>query len=139
MNDLANADLPPNVHHLQHVQNDTPLPPKTAEISAPAFGFTLQPFSTEKDLQIPVSCDDSAFGFRLSSDTATNRAYLSDLLPGSTAGKLCGTARVSCRKYGGAFVTAIQDIPVYTAAEASRALCKLASTVPRPSQSQSLD
>ncbi len=63
MNDLANADLPPNVHHLQHVQNDTPLPAETAEISAPTFGFTLQPFYTEKYLQIPVSCDNPTFGF----------------------------------------------------------------------------
>jgi hypothetical protein len=133
MNDLATADLPPNVQHIQRVQNDTPLPPETDEISAPAFGFTLKPFSTECDLSIPVSCDDSTFGFCLATDTATNCTYLSEILPGSTAEHLCSTARVSCRKYIGAFVAAIQDTPVYTAAEASRALRKLATASSRPS------
>jgi hypothetical protein len=52
MNDLATADLPPNVVHLQRVQNDTPLPPETDELVAPPFGFTLQPFTTECDLPI---------------------------------------------------------------------------------------
>jgi hypothetical protein len=88
MNDLSNANLPPNVQHLQRVQNDTPLPAETEEISAPAFGFTLKPFSTECNLRVPVSCNDTTFGFCLATDTATNRAYLSEILPATTAEKL---------------------------------------------------
>jgi hypothetical protein len=132
MNDLATADLPPNVLHLQRVQNDTPLPPESDEISAPPFGFTLKPFANEHDLKLTVCCTDPTFGFRLATDTATNRAYISDILPATTAATLCSSTRVSRRKYTGAFVTAIDDAPVHTAADASRALRKLASLSPRP-------
>jgi hypothetical protein len=80
MNNLANADLPLNAQHLQHIQNDKPLPPEPADISAPAFGFTSQPFSTEWDLHLPVSCTNTTFGFLLT------------ILSASTAKKLCSTA-----------------------------------------------
>jgi hypothetical protein len=114
------------------VQNDTPLPPETDELVAPPFGFTLQPFATECDLRIPISCTDSTFGFRLSTDTATSRAYHSEILPASTAKHMCSSARVSRRKYLGAFVTAIADTPVFTATEATQLLKKLAATTPHP-------
>jgi hypothetical protein len=68
----------------------------------------------------------------LSTDTTTNRAYLSEILPASTAKKLGSSARASRHKFLGAFVTAIADTPVYTAAKASRLLKKLAATTPCP-------
>lgn len=97
------------------------------------FGFTLTPFATKSDLCVAVSCRDSTFGFCLATNTASNPAYLSEILSASTAEKLSSSARVSCHKYIGAFVTAVDDIPVYTAAEASSALCKLANATNCPS------
>jgi hypothetical protein len=127
MDNLATTDLPPNVLHLQHVQNDTPLLPETVKISALPRRFTLQPFTMECDICIPVCCMEPTFDFRLNTDTATNCAYLSKILPASTTEKLCSSARVTQCKYIGAFVTSIADSPVYTTAKASCALHKLAT------------
>jgi hypothetical protein len=95
MNDIATANLPLNVVPLQRVQNDTPLLPKTVELVAPPFGFTLQPFAKECNIYIHVSSTNSTFGFHLATDTDTNQAYLSKVLLSSTAEKLCSSAPVS--------------------------------------------
>jgi hypothetical protein len=81
MNDLATADLPPNVFHLQRVQHNTLVPVEPEAVSVPTFGFTLQTFASKCDVKLLPTCSDPTFGFRLATDTTTNRAYISKIQP----------------------------------------------------------
>ena len=123
MNDLSSTDAPPNVQDLHRLRHDDPLPAELVELSAPSdFHFTTSPFTCEKDHKLSVTCDDPFFGFRIGTDAPSNRAYVTDILDHTTATKLCSSHRVSCRKFVGAFLTAINDVPIFSAADAEQEL-----------------
>jgi hypothetical protein len=84
MNNLPHADIPPNVQHLQRVQNGDPLPSELAPVSVTPFGFSSRPFLNESDATLRISCAHETFGFTLTTDTLTNQVFISALAPKSS-------------------------------------------------------
>lgn len=125
MNDLPLADVPPNVRHLQRVQDGAPIPSESDDTVVPPFGLTSKPFLHEVDETLKVACDESHFGFRLHTDTATQRVYIGDIAAGTSAAGLRSSLRATQRKYVGAFITSIDDVPVFTLAQAHSELSRL--------------
>jgi hypothetical protein len=72
-----------------------------------------------------VRCTVPYFGFNLRTDTATQRAYITEIAPNSSAEHLRSSARATRRQYLGAFITAIDKIPVFTLVQAQSELTKL--------------
>jgi hypothetical protein len=129
MQDLTASEVPPNVKHLERLQNGEPLPTDALELTAPSdFDFSTKPFSTENDHTLKIICADETYGFRFERDQFTNRAYITDILPNSTAATLASSFRTIQRKYVGAFITAINDTPVFTVDDASHELTQLRPT-----------
>jgi hypothetical protein len=128
MNDLAPADVPPNVRHLQRVQEGESIPADPNETTVPPFSISAKPFLHEVDEHLIVSCDLPHYGFSLRTDTATQRVYISDIAAGTTASRIRSSHRATQRKYTGAFITAINDIPVFTLLQAQREFSQLRST-----------
>jgi hypothetical protein len=116
MNDLPLADVPPNVRHLQRVQDGVSIPAESTDAVIPPFGLTAKPFLHEADKTVKVSCDTPHFGFHLSTDTTTQRVCVSDVTAGTSATQ---------RKCSGAFITSIDDMPVFTLAQAHSEFSKL--------------
>ena len=128
MNDLALADVPPNVRHLHRVHDGQPIPADLDETVVPPFGLTSRPFLHEVDKGLTVDCAAPHFGFLLRTDTATQRVYVSEIAPRSTASRLCSSHRASQRKFVGAFITSIDDVPIFSLAQAQREFSRLRST-----------
>jgi hypothetical protein len=125
MNDLPLADLPPNVQHLQRVQDGLSVPAESDDVAIPPFGLTSKPFLHEVDETLKVSCDMPHFGFHLSTDTATQRVFISNIDAGTSAATLRSSLRATQRKYHGAFITSIDDVPIFTLAQANGEFSKL--------------
>jgi hypothetical protein len=125
MNDLDVKDVPPNVRHLQRIQDGLPIPADINETAAAPFSVTAHPFFDEVDETVRVVCNAPLFGFNLRTDTATQRVYITDIAIGSSAERLRSSPRSTRRKYVGAFITAVDDVPVFTLAQAQRELQKL--------------
>jgi hypothetical protein len=77
-----------------------------------------------------ITCRDTTFGFQLAADTATQHIYISDFEPKSSAEALCSTPRATCKKFLCAFITAIQDTPVFTISDVKSEFCCLCSSTP---------
>jgi hypothetical protein len=125
MHDLSVDNAPPNVRHLQRTQDGQPIPAEEDDTTVSPFDYTSQPFTSEVDETVKVSCTEPFFGFNLRTDTTTQRAYITDIRSGSSAERLRSSPRVTRRKYVGAFVTAVDDVPVFTLAQAQREFTKL--------------
>ena len=121
MNDLPLADIPPNVQHLKRVLDGVPLPIDPTELTPDSIHFTAQPFLTARDDKIRLTCQDDTFGFRLATDTATNRVYICDIISNSSASTLRRTSRSTRHQCLGAFLLAINDTPVFTITDAKKA------------------
>jgi hypothetical protein len=120
--DLPLKKLPPNVLHLQRMQQGSfdDLHDST-EITTPDFDISLTPFTDDtKELKMSISCDHPNFCFILQQDAWTDRPYLSDFEHNSSASNLA-TARSLRKRYQGALLLAIDDTPIYNTDEAKRA------------------
>jgi hypothetical protein len=134
MNDLPLEAIPPNVQHLHRMQAGDPIPADTVSATITPFGFHLTPFLSERDVTVKVKCSDPTFGFRILSDSTSNRAYVSEILPRTSSATMCSSPKATSRKYKGSFLTAINDSPVFTAADATRLLVALRATLPAPTR-----
>lgn len=115
MNDLPAIDLPPNVVYLQRVSgSDLSLLDDLVDTQVGPIEFYPNGFFTSHDNQVKNICTDKYFGFRFKMDSVALRPYISALLVHSSAAGLCSSHRATSRKYLGAFVIAIHDIPVYS-------------------------
>jgi hypothetical protein len=101
VNDLTPAKVPPNVRHLQRVQDGDDIPADTTETVAPPFGLTSQPFLHEIDKTVKVVCAAPHFGFSLRTDTATQRVFISAIATSTSASHLCSSLRATQRKFQG--------------------------------------
>ena len=134
MNDLTSLDLPPNVRHLQQIHENQPIPPDADPLNYPPnFSFSTSPFTSEHDKMIRITCTDPFFGLRLQPNTATNRAYVTDIEPNTSSASLCSRLRASHRKYVGAFLTAVNNVPVFNTSEAESLLSQFRVLTPPPS------
>ena len=114
MNDLPVASVPPNVQHLQRIRNNFPIPAYTAYTSLAEFTFTGNPFSQTLTKPLCVRCNHPTFGLRIALDVHNNRAFVSDILPRSSAAALFSTLKATKNKLKGAYVTAADDTVVFT-------------------------
>jgi hypothetical protein len=122
--DLALDQLPPNVQHLQRMQNG-PVSEDlrdAVELSTPDFDISLRAFTDyTKDLLIKISCTHSTFGFIMEQDKWTDRPYISDFEQDSSATSIAPDRDLR-RRYLGALIIAVDHTPVFTTDEAKIAL-----------------
>ena len=122
MNDLPAEAIPPNVVHLQRLQQGDPLPAEPSESSIDEFYFTTNPFSHTLTRHMKVKCKNPTFGITVSTDELTDRAYISDIKRDSSVSKLYSSYKATCNKIRGAYIVKIGDTPVFTQDEAILAL-----------------
>jgi hypothetical protein len=128
MNDLPAPLVPPNVQHLQRTQNDQPIPADSSDLTATSLTFVDTPFLNESDEIVPVSCTLPLFGFHLVTDQLTSRVYISEISDRSSALKIRSSPRATRSRFTGAYITAIDEQPVFTKFDATRLLRKLRNT-----------
>jgi hypothetical protein len=128
MNDLSLADIPPNVRHLQRAQDGHPIPAEDTDTVVPLFGLTSKPFLHRVDMALKVDCTSPNFGFSLRTDTATQRVHVSDIAASTAASRLCSSLRATQRKFVGAIITSIDDVPIFLLAQAQREFTRLRSS-----------
>jgi hypothetical protein len=134
MNDLPVDSVPPNVLYLQRAQDGLPIPSETTELTCPLFDFSSDRFhDIAHDEIAKIICVDPTFGFDLGTDVTSNRVYISAIRDRTSASTLCSSPRAARRKYIGAFVTAINDEPVFTSTDIRRAFQQLRAISPTPS------
>ena len=94
-------DPPPNVKLLQRIEHDNILP-DAAELSITPIDFQpdSSPFRTIDTVTITILCDSDTFGFVFRECHLRHRAYISDILPNTSASRI----RNARNKYIGAFV-----------------------------------
>ena len=115
MNDLPIKSIPPNVQHLQRVNNGKPIPAETSESSINEFFFTSNPFSTTLSQLIQVQCDSENYGFDIATNELNNRAFFAGAKPHSTGSKLLKKLGKTQRaKIVGSFITKINNTPIFT-------------------------
>jgi hypothetical protein len=131
MNDLPAPLVPPNVQHLHRVQQGHPLPADPSDLTPASLTFVHSPFLNESDEVVPVTCDDPLFGLTLTTDQLTSRVYISEIADKSSALGIRSSATATRRRFVGAFITAIDEQPVFTKQDATRFLRKLRLATPR--------
>ena len=113
MADVPNP--PPNVQLLQRVEHDNILPDAhELSINPVEFQFDASPFRTIDTITITILCDSDTFGFVYRECHIRHRAYISDILPNTSASRI----RNARHKYIGAFVVQIHNTPVYDLTDA---------------------
>jgi len=104
MNDLPFDSIPPNVQHLQRVQEGVRLEAEPDETSIDEFFFTTNPFSHTLSKHIQVRCEDPTFGLRIGRDELMSRAYIADIAKNTSAAKFVTSLSKTRRsEFKGAF------------------------------------
>ena len=111
MNDLPS--LPPNAEYLTRAQRGSV---SAEDIAIPALDLdiTQNPFSVLQTEEPPVVCEHPTFGFDVSQCDHRHWAYVSGVVPSSTATWI----RHARRRYLGAYIVSIDGQPVFDAADA---------------------
>ena len=120
MNDLPHDMLPPNVMHLQRLQDGTPFPIEPNDVCIPELIFTPSPFSTQLNYHMNVQCTHPTYGFELSTDDLLQRVYVSHFVPKSSAAALHSTPKATANKLRGSFITLINGTPIFSLQDAMR-------------------
>jgi hypothetical protein len=128
MNDLPLHALPPNVVHLQRSSNNEPIDKETDELNTDDLNFSVSPFDTLISKQVAVDCTDPLFGLELLEDEINGRAFVHDVKVNSSASRLYSSRKATRNKIRGAFITSINDIPVFDKASALEALSSIKSS-----------
>ena len=123
MNDLTN-NAPPNVQLLRRLDHDGSLLPDTFDMSPLNLAISDDPFDQLDALSPAIICEHPTLGFDVSECHIRKRAYVSNIFPHTTAGRI----KNARRKYIGAFIVSINDQPVFTAESAISALTTVASS-----------
>ena len=90
-NDLRIDQIPPNVQHLQRSDLGERLAAEEDKTSVSEFTMYRSPFAStfERQMKIPKTDNSLTKGLVLASDEITNRVYIKEAKPGSTARKMC--------------------------------------------------
>jgi hypothetical protein len=122
MNDLPTDLIPPNVVHLQRVQNGEALPAEAEESSIAEFAFRTNPFSHTISRSMTVQCADPTFGFKVGSDELNNRAYIESIKPRSSASRIYSTPKATNNAIRRAYFVKINGDRIFTKDDAIAAL-----------------
>jgi Reverse transcriptase (RNA-dependent DNA polymerase)/GAG-pre-integrase domain len=112
MNDVPT--LPPNAEYLNRVQHDT-VPAEHTTIPSMDLDTTTNPFSVLSDETLPVTCNHPTFGFDLFTCAHRRRVAISAISRNTTAAGI----RNGSRRYTGAFLVAINGLPVFSLDDAT--------------------
>ena len=80
-------------------------------------------------MKIPKTDNSLTKGLVLASDEITNRVYIKEAKPGSTARKMCKNKAEYENKFKGAFLVSIRNEPVFTREDALRLLAEAKTQV----------
>ena len=123
MNDLVD-NVPPNVQLLRQFNNNGTVQPDIVDISPLNLSVSDDPFDRLDALTLAIVCDHPTLGFDISECHIRKRGYVSDILPKTSAHRI----KNARRRYIGAFVVSINDIPTFTAASTIAILRNIASS-----------
>ena len=124
-NDLPPSQIPPNVIHLQRIDQDGQAPPAdTHDITTQDLHFYITPFAEllHRTVKLLPKSNHPLFGFNLVDDELLQRTYIKDIAPKSPASKIFSTLKSTRRHLRGAYLISINHHPVFTTAQASTAL-----------------
>ena len=117
MNDLEEPT--PNSKQLR-ISEGKPVPADEDEEGAPenlSLVVSSSPFLDLDEINMKVVCDHETFGIDIKQCIDRDRAYISNMEPGSSGSKIR-----RWKKWRGAYVVQVDDTPVVTAADAIEAL-----------------
>jgi len=115
MNDLPIDRIPPNVKHLQRVQQGDPIPAETEDVeTSTGLNFCIHPFSKLITKKLKSSCTDPTFGMALATNELNHRVYITSIVAKKSASKLFATLPATRSKIKGAFIVEIEGVPVFT-------------------------
>ena len=96
------------------------------ELAASDLDFFVYPFADKEDVTLTVNpkAKDDSFGFQLASDNLTGCTYVKEVTDGvsSTVVKAFKTLESSCKQLCGAYITHINNVPVFLTAQAKTQL-----------------
>ena len=96
MNDLPISDIPPNVQHLQRIEEGNPIPAETVETSIEEFHLYSNPFAHTLPVSLKAkNCKNANFGMSVSTDEINNRAYVSAVKKNSSIQKAIAASNVA--------------------------------------------
>jgi hypothetical protein len=102
-------DPPPNVRILQRHQNSIIPPDTEIEIDPIDLSIDQSPFRVLDVITIHNHCDNEYYGFEIDECHIRHRAYISGIIPHSSASRI----RNIRRTYIGSFIVAINNNPIY--------------------------
>ena len=112
---------PPNIEHLRRSQGAN-IPAESDEIPALPLISTSNPCLCLSTKTIKLSSDSPSFGLDIARCPICCQPYISDMGPGSLASTLCSSQQSRTkRKYLGAFILSVNNVPTYTPAKVQAA------------------
>ena len=108
MNDLA--DAPPNVQGLCLLSPDGTVPADRPVLSPLNLDVTDDPFHGLDSITQAIKCDHPTLGFEISACHIRLRGYLSGIVASTSAACI----RNVRRKYLGAYIVSVNDVPVFS-------------------------
>lgn len=108
MNDLV--DAPPNVQALRLLSPDGRVPADRPILSPLNLVVTDDPFHRLDSITQTIKCDHPTLGFEISECHIRKRGYLSGIVASTSAARI----RNVRRKYIGAYIVSVDDVPVFS-------------------------
>jgi hypothetical protein len=121
MNDLAVPT--PNVKILQRYNDDLPVTLDAVAVDSLDLNIDPSPFRHLDTITVPIQCHHPSFGINVGECHIRRRAYISSIDTNSSVSMV----RNFRSKYTGAFIVALNDIPVYDVDDATAAFLTLAA------------
>lgn len=125
MNDLPMDSVPPNVTHLHRAQYGNAVPAEPEHVSVSEFDSGSTPFFSTILKTVKAICTNDNFGFSLTTDTLSQRVFVSNTKAGSSAARVFSSQRATNNKIRGAYITKIAGNPIFTIDEALAAFRRL--------------
>jgi hypothetical protein len=108
MNDLS--DAPPNVQALRLLSPDGAVPADCPVLSPLNLDVTDNPFHRLDSITQAIKCDHPTLGFEISACHIRKNDYLSGIIASTSAARI----RNVRRKYIGAYIVSIDNVPVFS-------------------------
>ena len=126
MNDHHIGHIPPNVQHLQQVQQGDPIPAETKEVdTSSCLHFYMHPFAKLISKKLKSICTDPTFGMVLATDELNQRVYIKSIAAKKSASKLFATLPATRNNIQGASIVEIDGVSVFTKDDATVSFSQL--------------
>ena len=106
------------------LNQDGTIAPDSMTISPLDLAVSDDPFDRLDELSPAIICEHPTLGFEVSECHIRRRAYVSNIIPRTSAGRI----KNARRKYIGSFIVSVNDTPVFTADSATAALTNIAAS-----------